>query len=61
MNEGDRLEMAEYILQEKELQEKLTQLNKQMKEPLDKLRRTKELLNRAQAAFDEALGCGLSQ
>jgi len=55
MNEGDRLEMAEYILQEKELEEKLAHVGKQMKEPLEKLRRTKALLNRAQAAFDEAL------
>ena len=55
MNEGDRLEMAEYILQEKELQEKLTRVTQQMKDPLEKLRRAKELLNRAQAAFDQAL------
>ena len=55
MNEGDRLEMAEYILQEKELEEKLKHLNKQMQEPLQKLRRAKEILNRAQAAFDQAL------
>ena len=55
MNEGDRLEMTEYVLMEKELQEKIDRVNKQMKEPLERLRRSKELLNRAQAAFDDAL------
>ena len=55
MNEGDRLEMAEYILQEKELQEKLATINREMREPLEKLKRAKEILRRAQGAFDEAL------
>jgi hypothetical protein len=55
MNEGDQLEMTEYVLQEKELNAKIALVVKQMKVPLERLRRTKGILVKAQAAFDGAL------
>jgi hypothetical protein len=55
MNEGDPLEMTEYILQEKELEGKIRKLVQQMQEPVARLKRAKAILGKAQAAFDAQL------
>ena len=55
MNEGDYLEMTELVLQEKEINATIEALNKKMQVPLDRLRRTKALLDKAKQAFQQAL------
>lgn len=54
-DEGTQLLMAEYIKQEKELNEKLRRVELQMQEPLARLRKAKEVLDKAKAYFDKCL------
>ncbi len=55
MNEGDHLEMTELVLQEKELKAKIGVIDERMKEPLEKLRRMRAILEKAKAAYKQAL------
>ena len=55
MEEGFRLEMAEYIKQENELQTKLGVLVENMKRPEEKLAKAKEILLKAKAHFEQIL------
>lgn len=55
MNEGDQLEMTELVLQEKELKAKIGVVESKMQEPLEKLRRVRALLDKAKAAYADAL------
>lgn len=55
MEEGYRLEMAEYIRQENELKAKLAILVDKLKKPEEKLARAKEILLKAKAAYEHIL------
>lgn len=55
MEEGFRMEMAEYIRQENELKAKLGVLAEQMKGPEDKLARARAILLKAKAAYEQIL------
>jgi chromosome segregation ATPase len=55
MEEGFRLEMAEYIRQENELKAKLTILAEKMQKPEEKLAKAKEIVLKAKAAYDAIL------
>jgi hypothetical protein len=55
MEEGFRLEMAEYIKQEQELKLKLGVLVENMKKPEEKLAKAKEILLKAKAAYEQIL------
>ena len=55
MNEGDHLEMTELVLQEKELKAKIGVLDERMKEPVEKLRRMRAILDKAKAAYQASL------
>ena len=52
--DGDRGLMAQYILEEKRLTAAIDDLNAQLLEPTQKLERTREVLLRAKAAYDQA-------
>ncbi len=52
--DGDRCLMAQYILEEKRLTAAIDDLNAQLLEPTQKLERTREVLLRAKAAYDQA-------
>ncbi len=54
-DEGSQLEMAEYILQEKELKAKLAVVQQKLQAPVAKLKKAKMILAKAQAAYDAAL------
>ena len=54
--DGDRAVMAEYIKEEKRLQALVDDLNAQLVAPTEKLERSKELLVKAKAAYDQAKG-----
>ena len=55
MEEGFRLEMAEYIRQENELKAKLAILADKMQKPEEKLAKAKEIVLKAKAAYDAIL------
>lgn len=55
MEEGFRMEMAEYIRQENELKAKLTILVDKMQKPEEKLAKAKEILLKAKAAYEHIL------
>lgn len=55
MDEGFRLEMAEYIRQEKELKVKLEILEQKLAAPEAKLARAREIVLKAKAAYESIL------
>ncbi len=54
-DEGTNLLMAEYIKQEKELTEKIRAVDLAMQAPVAKLRKAKQVLDKAKAYFDRCL------
>ncbi|MFO0746748.1 MAG: hypothetical protein U1F43_13915 [Myxococcota bacterium] len=55
MEEGFRLEMAEYIRQENELKAKLALVVQQLEAPEAKLEKAKQIVLKAKAAFEQCL------
>ncbi len=55
MEEGFRMEMAEYIRQENELKAKLGVLAEQMKGPEEKLAKARAILLKAKTAYEQIL------
>jgi hypothetical protein len=55
MEEGFRLEMAEYIRQENELKAKLGVIVEQLKGPEEKLAKARAILLKAKAAYEQIL------
>jgi len=55
MEEGFRIEMAEYIRQENELKAKLGVLAEQMKGPEEKLAKARAILLKAKTAYEQIL------
>jgi hypothetical protein len=55
MEEGFRMEMAEYIRQENELKAKLGVLAEQMKGPEEKLAKARAIVLKAKAAYEQIL------
>jgi len=56
MEEGFRMEMAEYIRQEKELKVKLEIIGQKLAGPEARLERAKAILLKAKAAYEQILG-----